>query len=352
MSTIQIMTETTTQTTIAELIRHLETVAPPAYQESYDNAGLLCGDPGAPVRGVLTCLDSTEAVIEEAIDKGCNLVVAHHPIIFRGLKKLTGRGYVERVIIKAIRHDVAIYAIHTNLDNVYHQGVNAKIAERLGLTQTRVLAPKPDYQLLTAYVPTDERAALEQWLRDNQATAPSEPSFYELPTDGDGKGVSRLEAVVSAVRRGGLQKVLQNIPHTLTTVNNHSPLVGSGLVGELASPLAVPEFLAYLKERMAVHCIRHTTLLERPIQRVAVCGGAGGFLLSAAIGAGADVFVTADYKYHEFFDADGRIVIADIGHYESEQFTIELLSDILRQKFGNFAVLCTEVDTNPVHYYC
>ncbi|MBK8426098.1 MAG: Nif3-like dinuclear metal center hexameric protein [Lewinellaceae bacterium] len=242
-------------------------------QESYDNAGLIVGDPGQEVTGILFCLDSTEAVVEEALALGCNLVIAHHPIVFRGLKRFNGSTYVERTVMQAIRQGVALYAIHTNLDNVYRQGVNAKIAEKLGLTDTRILLPRP----------------------------------------------------------GEVE-------------------IGAGLIGFLPEPVAETDFLLQVKTALRVSCMRHTALRNRPVRSVAVCGGSGSFLLPEALRAGADVFVTADFKYHEFFDAEGRLVIADIGHYESEQFTIELLYQIIREKFPTFALHCTKVNTNPVFY--
>jgi dinuclear metal center YbgI/SA1388 family protein len=258
---------------IQDILSALEAVAPPHLQESYDNAGLIVGDPQAPVTGVLFCLDSTEAIVDEAISLGCNLVVAHHPIVFRGLKRLNGANYIERTVIKAIQTGVAIYAIHTNLDNVFHQGVNAKIAEKIGLRNTRILSPKPGQ------------------------------------TD-----------------------------------------IGAGMIGQLAAPIGELDFLQHVKHSMQTNCVRHTAMLGRMVHTVAVCGGSGSFLLSEAIRAGADAFVTADFKYHEFFDADGHLVIADIGHFESEQFTIELLYSIIREKFPTFALHLTKLCTNPVHY--
>lgn len=258
---------------IQDIINVLETVAPPHLQEPYDNAGLIVGNPAAALSGVLFCLDSTEAVVAEARQKGCNLVVAHHPIVFRGLKRLNGATYVERTVMQAIRDGIALYAIHTNLDNVHQQGVNAKIAEKIGLHNTRILAPKPGL------------------------------------TD-----------------------------------------IGAGLVGELEAPMHESDFLQHAKTVLRCGCVRHTALRGKPVRRVAVCGGSGSFLLPDALRAGADAFVTADFKYHEFFDAEGRLVIADVGHFESEQFTVELLHDIVRDKFPNFALHLTEVRTNPVFY--
>lgn len=258
---------------IQDIIAVLEQVAPPQLQETYDNAGLLVGQSQTKVTGVLFCLDSTEAIVEEAIRKGCNLIVAHHPIVFRGLKRFNGSNYVERTVIRAIQAEIAIYAIHTNLDNVHRQGVNSKIAEKLGLQNTRVLAP---------------RAGTED--------------------------------------------------------------IGAGLVGELPAPVTEKHFLEMAKSQLQAGCIRHTALLGRPVQKVAVCGGSGSFLLAEARRSRADVFLTADFKYHEFFDADGQILIADVGHFESEQFTIGLLYDIVREKFPTFALHCTDLNTNPVFY--
>ena len=258
---------------IQEILSILEAIAPPYLQESYDNAGLIVGDPETEVSGILFCLDSTEAVVEEALSLGCNLVIAHHPIVFRGLKRFNGSNYVERTVMQAIRKNVALYAIHTNLDNVYRQGVNTKIAEKLGLQQTRILLPKAGQ------------------------------------TD-----------------------------------------IGAGILGVLPEAMDETAFLRHVKSALHASCVRHTALREKPVRTVTVCGGSGSFLLSEALRAGADAFVTADFKYHEFFDAEGRLVIADIGHYESEQFTIELLYDIIREKFPTFALHCTKVNTNPVHY--
>jgi dinuclear metal center YbgI/SA1388 family protein len=274
---------------IQDIIAHLETIAPPTYQENYDNAGLIVGNKNVIITGILTCLDSTEAIVEEAIQKNCNMIVAHHPIVFRGLKSLTGANYIERTLLKAIRHDIAIYAIHTNLDNVYHFGVNAKIAQRLGLKNTTILDPK----------------------KINNTVVIENQSFI---------------------------------------LEGKNKLVGAGMIGMLEKPLSPTQFLKHLKTNMKVNTVRHTQFFGKNIQKIAVCGGAGGFLLQKAIAQGADALVTADYKYHEFFDADGKITICDIGHYESEQFTSELLVEIISEKFPNFAVRKTEIVTNPVFY--
>ncbi len=345
---------------IKDLTAHLESIAPPVYQESYDNAGLITGDASAELKGVMLCLDSTEAVVDEAIEKKCNLIVAHHPIVFKGLKSLTGRNYVERVVIKAIRHEVAIYAIHTNLDNVYHQGVNARIAERIGLQGTRILAPRQGLRKLSAFVSSARSEGLRQALLSAGAGTVSlqEPLNYYAPgKEKAGKGI-KLEAVFSTGQEPVVMQALrehsngQQLPYDIVNIENTNALVGSGMVGSLPKPMEEQAFLQHVKKVMKAACIRHTHLLGQPVKTVALCGGAGGFLLGKAKSAGAQVFITADYKYHEFFDAEGQIVIADIGHYESEQFTIDLLYDIISQKFSNFALYCTKASTNPVHYLC
>lgn len=341
--------------TITDIIAHLEAVAPPVYQEGYDNSGLIVGHAGQACTGVITCLDATEAVVEEAIAQGCNLVVAHHPIVFRGLQRFTGRTYVERVVMRAIRHDVAIYAIHTNLDNVYAQGVNAKIAERLGLVDTRILAPKGTLLRATLYCPPHQVDQLKPRLEAAIASAqtPAAPIRQAAIGSRAGQASVELDVVFAQHSQRAVAQVLAAFPDVdalYSTVSNANPLTGSGMVGVLPKPMGEMAFLKLLKKQLGAGCVKYTQPLGRDVTTVALCGGAGGFLLPQAIGAGAQVFVTADYKYHEFFDAEGRIIIADIGHFESEQFTIELLADIIREKFGNFAVRLTEVTTNPVNY--
>jgi len=350
--------------TVQDIVQHLEQIAPPVYQEGYDNAGLIVGDPGAEVTGVLTCLDSTEPVVAEAIRKGCNLIVAHHPIVFKGLKSLTGRNYVERTILDAIRNGIAIYAIHTNLDNVLSRGVNERIGQQLGIANRRILAPKNVLRKVITTVPfthaNEVRSAMveagaqsvsviEQLSLSNGA----EPSEREENLHGR---MVRLEVLVSQGVHGLVVRALrkhhpfEEVPFHTVHLESAYAEVGSGMVGDLPEPVEEEAFLDMVKDRMQAGCVRHTALRQRKVKRVAWCGGAGGFLLSAAKAAGADVFVTSDYKYHEFFDADRQIIIADIGHFESEQYTIQLLQEILSEKFSTFATYSTEVRTNPVFY--
>ncbi|MDH3648474.1 MAG: Nif3-like dinuclear metal center hexameric protein [Saprospiraceae bacterium] len=261
---------------VQDVIQYLEEIAPLALQESYDNAGLQCGDPTWNVTAVLACLDSTEVVVDEAIMKGCNLIVAHHPIIFGGLKSITGHHYVERALIKAIKNDIAIYAIHTNLDNVLYHGVNERIAQQLTLQDVEILSPK------------------------------------------------------------------------MEGANDTS--IGSGVMGMLSDDMATSDFLDYLKEKMALPIVRHTKIIKESVRKIGLCGGSGRFLLETAMHQGCDVFISADFKYHEFFEANDQILVADIGHFESERFTIDLLQSLIQGKFSKFAAYCANATTNPINY--
>ncbi len=347
---------------IKQLTSFLETIAPSSYQESYDNAGLIVGDPEAEITGVLICLDSVEAIIDEAIVKKCNVIVAHHPIVFKGLKRFNGKNYVERVVMKAIKNDIAIYAIHTNLDNVYHNGVNAKIAERIGLVKTQILAPKSDMKKIFTFVPTEYSDQVRKAMFE--AGGGFIPKFDNLSYATVGVGTQneiggaqvKIEMAFPSAKQNRIVKALLkshpyfDVPYDIISIENQNAEIGSGIIGSLKKPINEKDFLQKIKKQMGVGCVRYTKLRRRKISKVAICGGAGGFLLKHAIRQGADIFITADYKYHEFFDADGKIVIADIGHYESEQFTIELLYDIITENFSNFAAYFTEVNTNPVYY--
>lgn len=362
---------------IKDVVEYLESIAPRSLQESYDNAGLIVGDKNVAVTGVLIALDTIEAVVDEAIEKGCNLVVAHHPIVFGGLKTFTGKNYVERVIIKAIKNDIAIYAAHTNLDNVYKNGVNGKIAEKLGLTKTRILNPKKGLlKKLSVFVPIDSTERIKTVLFDAgagnignysessfktagvgsfKANEFSNPTVGKIGTQHEEKE-HRLEVVFPAYLQQTIVRNLiqahpyEEVAYDIYTLDNIHQEIGSGLVGELEEPMETMAFLNLLKQNMKADGIRYTALCKKEIKRVALCGGAGSFLLGNALGAQADIFITGDYKYHQFFDAENRIIIADIGHYESEQYTIELFYELLTQKFRNFAIHCTEVNTNPINY--
>ncbi len=364
-------------TSIKEVTDYLESIAPLSIQESYDNSGLIVGDHSNEVKGILIALDCLEEVIDEAVKQNCNLVITHHPIVFSGLKKLNGKNYVERTIIKAIRNNIAIYAIHTNLDNVY-AGVNKKICDTLGLKNLKVLSPKKNVlRKLVTFCPVDYvekvRAALfdagcgkignyDEASFNISGTGTFRPLEGANPHIGE-IGVQhrepeiRIEAIfpnhlesqiLAALR---LAHPYEEVAYDIYSLENANQEVGSGMVGELPNEMGEMEFLEFLKISMKTKGIRHSRLISRKVKRIAVCGGSGSFLLNDAIREEADFFVTADYKYHQFFDADGRIVIADVGHFESEQFTMDLLKELIVRNFSTFAVRLTELVTNPVHYY-
>ena len=363
--------------TIYDITAFLEKIAPPSLQENYDNAGLITGNAGWQCTGIITTLDATEAVVQEAIEKKCNLIVAHHPIIFGGLKKITGKNYVEQTIITAIKNDIAIYAIHTNLDNVLH-GVNGKISDQLGLINRQILQPKTStLKKLYTFVPGAHAEKVRSAIfaaGGGQISNYSECSFNTSGTGtfkaGEGtnpfvgnigqrhtEAEIKIEAVFPDWLEVPVLKALlavhpyEEVAYDIVALQNSNPTVGSGLVGELPEAVAETAFLKEIKEKFNLPVIKHTPLTGKPVQKVALCGGAGSFLIGAAIASGAGFYISADIKYHEFFDANGMLVIADIGHYESEQFTIDLLFDILREKFPTFAVLKTGVRTNPVQYF-
>jgi dinuclear metal center YbgI/SA1388 family protein len=362
---------------IQEIISALEIMAHSSLQEHYDNVGLLTGSASWNCTGIICTLDVTEDVVKEAEEKKCNLIVAHHPIIFGGLRKLNGKNYAERTVIAAIKNDIAIYATHTNLDNVL-SGVNGRIASVLGLKNVKILAEKENtLKKLYTFVPSgkaeDVRAAIFE------AGAGQIGNYSECSFNSDGMGTfkasensnpfvgnkeerhteaeTRIEVIFPAHLQSKVVAAMkvahpyEEVAYDVVALANNHPATGSGVVGELETPFTENEFLTLLKQRFKVPVVRHSALLNRQIRKVAVCGGAGSFLIFKSLATGVDAFVTADMKYHEFFDANSSLLIADIGHYESEQFTIDLLQEVLAQKFPTFAVLKTGVNTNPVHYF-
>lgn len=363
---------------VKDIIQAIEAFAPPAYQEGYDNSGLQIGNSNDEARAALITLDVTEAVLEEAIERDANLIIAHHPLLFSGLKQISGRNYIERIVQKAIKNDINIYACHTNLDNVQH-GVNAKICEKLGLQNTSILSAMGGtlYKLYT-YAPLNAVDAVRDALFaagagqvgeysecsfNTAGTGTFKPSAGTNPTIGKAGGKreaveeQKIEVLVDKASRSAVLKALFNahpyeeVAYEMVAIDNINQDLGAGMVGELIAPMTETDFLEFVKENMHTACIRHTALAGKDVRKVAVCGGSGSFLLGNAIASGADVFITGDFKYHQFFDADGQIVIADIGHYESEQFTGEIFQDIINKKFPNFATLLSNLSTNPINYY-
>ncbi len=361
--------------TIKNVTDYLESLAPRSFQEDYDNSGLLTGDLNAPVKAILVTLDCIESVVDEAIQNNWNMIVAHHPIIFRGLKKITGQNYVERTIIKAIKNDIAIYAIHTNLDNV-HTGVNRKIAEKIGLKNLKVLKPRKDTLCkLVTFIPKENAGDVLDALHKAGAGNIGDYKNCSFQVAGEGTFMPTGKAQPHIGQTNQLERVdeiraevifpnhltpkvlkalkeshpYEEVAYYLSRLENENQEVGSGMIGELEKPIEPFEFLNGLKKEMNAKIVRHTQPTKE-IKKVAVCGGAGSFLLPSAIAQGADAFVSADFKYHEFFDAEGKIMIADIGHYESEQFTKDLLVEVLKEKFTTFAIIFSKTVTNPLSY--
>lgn len=357
-------------------MQFLEDKAPLALQENYDNCGLLVGEPDTEISGILVSLDMTEAVLEEAMAKKCNLIVSHHPLIFSGIKKITGKNSTERILLKAIRNHIAIYAIHTNLDNVMH-GVNAKISEKIGLNDCRILQPKTSIlKKLTTYAPTAFADKVKHSLFQAGAgfigqydqcsfsvsgTGTFRPLAGSTPFVGEqGKMHSELEERIEVIYPFYLENALiaqlkanhpyEEVAYDIIQTDNDHPTTGAGMIGNLSNPMSANDFLQHLKNSLQLEVIRYTSF-SQTIQKIAVCGGSGSFLLRDAIASGADALVTADFKYHQFFEAETRLMIADIGHFESEKYTIELIGQWLSDFFPNFAVIFTETNTNPVNYY-
>ena len=361
---------------IKDVINCIEDFAPPALQESYDNSGVQCGDVNEKATGAILCLDVTEKVINEAIKKKCNLIIAHHPLIFSPLKRITGANYIEQILILAIKKNICIYACHTNADNV-RMGVNNKIAEKLALVNCKVLQPKKGLlKKLVAFCPTKDaenvRTALFKagcgqignydgcsfnvdgtgTFKGNENSNPvvgEKNKFTEEPE-------TRIETIFESYKESKVLKALfkahpyEEIPYDIYSLDNKHPQIGAGLIGELPKAEKEKDFLLNLKAVFKVGAIRHTAILDKKVKKVALCGGSGSFLLKDAIAAGADIFVTGDFKYHQFFDAENKLVIADIGHYESEQFTPEIFYAVISKKLPKFAAYLSNQNTNPINY--
>ena len=361
---------------IKEVTNYIEELAPLNYAEDFDNVGLLVGTYNTIVSGILVTLDTLEETVEEAIANNCNLIVSFHPIIFGGLKKLNGNSYVERVVLKAIKNDIAIYATHTALDNSKN-GVSAKICDVLGLQNTKILIPKKGIiKKLTTYVPVKNADALRNSLFSANAgnIGNYENCSFNIEGQGTFKGNKnsnpflgekgkqhrekeiKISIVFESKNETSILNALQEnhpyeeIAYEIVTTENVHQNIGMGMMGELSSEMNEKDFLLFVKNTMKTDCIRHSAFINKKIKKVAVLGGSGSFAISNAKKAGADAYLSADFKYHEFFKAENTILLADIGHYESEQFTKNLLVDYLTKKFSNFAVILSEKSTNPIYY--
>ena len=361
---------------IKEILLVLEEMAPLAYAEDFDNVGLLVGDANAEATGIVVCHDALENVIAEAIAKKCNLIVCFHPILFSGLKKITGKNYVERAVITAIKNDIAIYAVHTALDN-HKDGVNKIFCDALGLTNTEILVRKQNFiQKLVTYTIPENAEQLRNALFD--AGAGKIGNYEDCSFNSQGIGtymgnensnpeigerfefVEAKEIKIEVVFEKHLQSkilkalfsnhVYEEIAYEIYELQNEHQNIGLGMIGELEKPMSEKEFLNFVKEKMQCGSIRHSSYLGKPIQKVAVLGGSGSFAIKNAIQAKADVFLTADLKYHQFYEAENQLLLADIGHFESERFTKNYIVDFLKKKIPNFAIIFSEENTNPVKY--
>ncbi len=361
---------------VKEVIALLEELSPLSYSEDFDNTGLLVGDANTTVTGILVTLDTLESVVEEAIEKKCNLIVSFHPIIFSGLKKITGKTYVERVVQKAIKHDIAIFSNHTALDNSWN-GVNAMICEKLGLKNRMVLIPQLEtIKKLITFVPSQDAEKVRDALfavgggkignyencsfniegsgsfKGNEASNPVKGKKGEIHFEEEIQiGITFTKHLQTAILKALFEAhPYEEVAYEITTLENQNQHVGMGMIGEFEKEMNEKEFLKFLKKTMKTDCVRHSVLLQKSIKRVAVLGGSGSFAIEAAKKAGADAFISADFKYHDFFKAENTILLADIGHYESEQYTKDLLHAFLKKKITNFAVLLSQTNTNPISY--
>ena len=362
--------------TVNELTSIIDQKAPTALKEDYDNVGLLVGNGETEISGVLITLDVTEAVIDEAIQFDCNLIVAHHPLLFRSLKRITGENYIQKCVIKAIKNDLCIYAAHTNLDNVL-DGVNGKIADKLGLVNRSILQPKSGNLLkLVTFVPENYKNKLLNALFEAGAGTIGNYDWCSFQSKGTGtfrankeahpfvgemnklheEPENRIEVILPDYLISKVVAALyQSHPYEepafdLIPLSNRWNRVGSGIVGQLEKEMEELDFLNLLKQQFSLQTLRYTNLRNKKIKKVAVCGGSGSEFLQDAKACQADVFVSADFKYHDFFEAENEILIVDIGHYESEQFTKEIFYEIITKKNPNFAVRISDVKTNPINY--
>lgn len=354
----------------------IEAKAPPALQESYDNSGLQTGDPDMEIKGVLITFDFTEACIQEALEKDCNLIIAHHPLTLSGFKRITGKSAAERILMQAIRHNLALYTAHTNIDSVVG-GVSSILADKLSLIKQRILEPRGNSLLkLVVFVPESHADKLRQALFEAgggrigaydrcsfnlsgtgtfRGDADTRP-FVGTPGQTHAEAEVRIETILPAFHQQQVVEALlsahpyEEPAYDLYPLHNNWDQAGFGVIGQLPKPQSTQSFLEHLKQVSGTGCVRHTRALKDQVQTIAVCGGSGSFLLNKAIAQKADVYVSGDFKYHQFFDAEGEIVIADIGHYESERFVKEVFFELLTKKFPNFAVRLSEQSSNPIKY--
>jgi len=361
---------------INEITRYLENFAPTSLQESYDNSGLIVGSPDKEINKILITLDITEEVLDEAIRDNCDMVVAHHPIIFKGLKRLVGNNIVEKLVIKAIKSDIAIYAIHTNLDNI-EGGVNGILAKKLKIKNTKILSPKKEGLFkVVCFCPREQMEEIRKSMFD--AGAGSIGNYDSCSYNTDGKGTFRamegskpfvgeqgklheeneirVETIVPDYRLSSVIKAMiaahpyEEVAYDIYKLSNTVNNIGSGLIGELEKETPIDEYLKFVKETLGVQYIKHNKLISKSVKKVAICGGSGSFLINNAASQRADLFITGDIKYHDFFEHVGNMTIADAGHFETEHPVKELIYSLLKKKFPNFALQISKMSANPISF--
>lgn len=361
---------------ISEIISLIEEIAPLPLQEEYDNAGMQVGDKSREATGALLCIDVTEDIIDEAIQQGLNLVISHHPLLFKGLKSITGRNYIERIVIKAIKNDIAIYSAHTNLDNAFG-GVNFKIAEKLKLQNLQILSPMKDKLLkIVVFVPTADADNVREAMLNAGAGKIGDYDMCSYNMTGYGtfrpgecatpycgevgmlhkEEEVRIEVILpNYLREKVVGEMLKSHPYQepaydIIQLENELAFAGSGVIGELTNPMEAEEFLKIVKDVFKVEAIKYSSHSGKKIKKVALCGGSGAFLINDALRANADAFITGEIGYHNFFVAEKRILLVEAGHYETEQYTKDIFCDIITKKFPNFAVRYTNVEETPINY--
>jgi dinuclear metal center YbgI/SA1388 family protein len=362
---------------VQEVTHFFEKFSPLSLQEEYDNAGLLVGNPGDEVSGILVALDITRQVLDEAIEKNCNLIISHHPLIFKGIKSFASQGEVEKLVVKAIKNDIAIYSLHTNLDNVI-EGVNGILARKIGLINPEILNPlKNRLRKLVTFCPVDHAEMVRNSIFDAGGGHIGNYDSCSFNTEGKGSfragaGTDpfvgerdkvhfepeiRIEIVFPDFIQDKIIQALlgshpyEEVAYDIYQIENAMSKAGAGIIGELEHATDELDFLKDLKVTLNVPTLRHSRLLDKKIKKVAICGGSGSFLIGNAKRAKADIFITGDLKYHQFFEAEDRILLVDAGHFETEQFTKDLIINVLKENFPNFALLISEVNTNPVNYF-
>ncbi len=360
-----------------QIIQLIENFAPKSYQESYDNSGLLVGEMSSEINGALLCLDITEEIIDEAVERNCNLIISHHPLVFKAIKRFSKDTYINRCLHKAIKNDIALYCCHTNIDSV-RGGVSFKIAERLNLKNPKVLSPiQNDFVKLVVFAPVENYVEVADAMcemgggaignydncsfacdgigtfRGNTASNPAIGNVGEITSVNE----RRIEVIIPRHKVvAAMQKVrsvhpYEEVGYDVYPLINSNPDVGLGVVGTLEKPMSTTDFLSFVAQRLDCKVIRHSQIIKNEISKVALCGGSGSEFVSKAISQKADIYLTADFKYHDFFVEKNLITIADIGHFEGEKYTLGIFYDIISKKMPNFAIHCTNKEQNPINYF-